>query len=213
MKSLLLLMPFLLAGCQSAPGPGPAARPQPEPSPVAVVPPAAPAHSALEQKIRQQAQFIEALLSQNDALTARLNAPAAGPEPVPAAALPPVPAPVGPEPAAPGASEWPTLAPNADGVIDVAAADVTARPGEPVNPFAVRALANESVREVSLRVGGIIAGPTACAVINDRLVQAGETIETLRVERIDSDAVFLRHGGHDLRLPVSEKTVRVRLPL
>jgi hypothetical protein len=176
-----------------------------------VVPSATPDNTALEQKIRQQAQFIEALLSQNDALTARLNAPAAGPEPVPAAALPPVP--TGPEPVAPGASEWPTLAPNADGVIDVAAADVTARPGEPVNPFAVRALANETVREVSLRVGGIIAGPTACAVINDRLVQAGETIEALRVERIDSDAVVLRHGGHRLRLPVSEKTVRVRLPL
>jgi type II secretory pathway component PulC len=69
------------------------------------------------------------------------------------------------------------------------------------------------MREVSLQVGGIAAGPMACAVINDRLVQVGEIIESLAVERIEPDAVLLRHSGKLLRLPVAEKPTRVRLPL
>ena len=79
--------------------------------------------------------------------------------------------------------------------------------------FTVRTVPPEGMREVSLQVGGIAAGPMACAVINDRLVQVGETIESLAVERIEPDAVLLRHSGKLLRLPVAEKAIRVRLPL
>jgi hypothetical protein len=45
------------------------------------------------------------------------------------------------------------------------------------------------------------------------LVQVGEIVESLAVERIESDAVLLRHSGKLLRLPVAEKAIRVRLPL
>jgi hypothetical protein len=61
----------------------------------------------------------------------------------------------------------------------------------------IRALGNRHIRTPSL----------------DRLVQAGETIESLAVERIEPDAVLLRHSGRLLRLPVTEKATRVRLPL
>ena len=103
--------------------------------------------------------------------------------------------------------------PNADGVIDLAAVTADTKPGEPVNPFAVRTMSAESVREVTLHVSGILAGAVPCAIINDRPVQAGETVESLLLERIEPDAVWLRFAGRRLRLPASEKPVRVRLPL
>lgn len=219
MKYLFASLVIGLAGCQSSPPPialpAPAkAMPpfRPVPSLPVVVP--ASASTGLDLKIRQQAQYIEALISQNDALAAKLAAtntatppPTAVTPPPPEPASLPRPAPVPPPPAEP------TLMPNADNVIDLAAFVVTAKPGEPVNPFTVRAVPPESMREVTVHVGGIVAGPVACAIINDRLVQVGETVESLVVERIEADAVFLRHSGRLLRLPVSEKSARVRLPL
>jgi len=214
MKSLFTLLCLVLTGCQTtAPLPLPE-KPAAEFQPVMTAPPAPP-NPALEQKVRQQAQYIEALISQNDALTSKLTAAATpaqavaslAPEPAPIAAAPPSPLPVQTVPVEPA------LTPNADGVIDLAAAAVDASAGEPVNPFAVRAVLVGAGREVTLHVSGILAGKTPCAVINERLVQTAETVESLTVERIEPDAVWLRYAGQRLRLPVSEKPARVRLPL
>lgn len=183
--------------------------------------------------MRRQAQTIEALLSQNDALAAQLaavkeSAAVSPPSAAPVVPTPPVPAPSMPAPVAvpnsapapasaavaplpPSPTPEPILSPNAEGVIDLTAAPAGA--GEPVNPFTVRAVAKETIREVTIQMGGIVAGPTACAVINDRLVEAGESVESLEVERIEPDAVILRRDGRRLRLPVSEKPVRVRMAL
>jgi hypothetical protein len=235
MKYLLVSLIIGLAGCQSKPDPLvlPApAKPMASnhPLPVPPVVPSAPASAGLEQKIRQQAQYIEALISQNDALTAKLAAAnRATPQPPTIIPLPPPPTPPQPNspqpnspqpnplphpiPVPPPLPPEPTLTPNADNVIDLVAFVVAEKPGEPVNPFTVRTVPPEAMREVTLHVGGIVAGPIACAVINDRLVQVGELIESLAVERIEADAVLLRHSGRLLRLPVSEKSTRVRLPL
>ena len=220
MKYLLVSITIGLAGCQSTPAPSvlpaptkPAATIHPVPTaPVTV---SAPPTVGLELKLRQQAQYIEALISQNDALTAKLAAPnSATPPPPTVIPLAPEPAPLPrPTPATPTPLPEPTLTPNADNVIDLVAFVVTEKPGEPVNPFTVRTVPPEAMREVTLHVGGIVAGPMACAIINDRLVQVGEIIESLAVERIEPDAVLLRHSGRLLRLPVSEKSIRVRLPL
>jgi len=220
MKYLLPLLLVGLAGCQSSPAPS--VLPPPSTPPAALVAPlvrpvapAAPATSGLELKVRQQAQYIEALISQNDALTAKLAATnAATPSAVSTVTPAPEPAPVlrTSTPPLPVSAE-PTLTPNADNVIDLVAAIVTEKSGEPVNPFTVRTVPPEAMREVSLQVGGIVAGPMACAVVNDRLVQVGEIVESLAVERIEPDAVLLRHSGKLLRLPVAEKATRVRLPL
>lgn len=222
MKYLLLVFLVGLAGCQSAPTPS--VLPTPANPPIAIQPmPArpvlspAPVSTGLDLKLRQQAQYIEALISQNDALTAKLAAtsvaapPAVTVVPLPAEPLPLPRPPLAPAPV-PIPAE-PTLTPNADNVIDLVAAVVTEKSGEPVNPFTVRTVPPEAMREVSLHVGGIVAGPMACAVVNDRLVQVGEIVESLAVERIEPDAVLLRHSGKLLRLPVAEKAVRVRLPL
>ncbi len=192
----------------------PVAAIHPLPNPPVMPPP--PASAGLEQRIRQQAQYIEALISQNDALTAKVTAAnGATPPPPTVIPLPPTPAPL-PRPAQvppPPPPSEPTLTPNADNVIDLVAFVVAEKPGEPVNPFVVRTVPPDAMREVTLHVGGIVAGPMACAVINDRLVQVGEIIESLAVERIEVDAVLLRHSGRLLRLPVAEKATRVRLPL
>ncbi len=219
MKYLLVSIVIGLAGCQSKPAPSvlpapakPAAAIAPPPSPAAAPPVSA--SGGLEQKIRQQAQYIEALISQNDALTAKL-AGTNGAAPPPAV-IPPPPEPSPqprPAPVSPAPPPEPTLAPNADNVIDLVAVIVAEKPGEPVNPFTVRTVPPDAMREVTLHVGGIVAGPIACAVINDRLVQVGEIVESLAVERIEADAVLLRHSGLLLRLPVAEKPIRVRLPL
>ena len=79
MKYLLPLLLVGLAGCQSSPAPSVLPVPStPSAAPVAPlvrpVATAAPATSGLELKVRQQAQYIEALISQNDALTAKLTA-------------------------------------------------------------------------------------------------------------------------------------------
>lgn len=216
MKFLLLSIAIGLAGCQSAPAPAvlpastkPVAALPPAPPPQATPP--APTSAGLEQKIRQQSQYIEALISQNDALTAKLAAANNSAPPLPAVTpLPPEPAPQ-PRPTSPAPES--ILTPNADNVIDLVAVIVAEKPGEPVNPFAVRTVPPEARREVTLQVGGIVAGPTACAIINDRFVQARDSIESLAVERIEPDAVLLRHSGRLLRLPIAEKPVRVRLPL
>lgn len=216
MKYFLLSVLLVLAGCQAAQSVSPLpmpARPSvaPQPTPVA---PVAPVAADLAARVRQQAQYIEALLSQNEALKSGLVAK-------PAPTVSPVIAPVGqvstappsvvvPATPSPVAAEEPALVPNADGVIDLTATPTKA--GEPVNPFAVRAAPEGGGREVLVHVSGLIAGPKACAVVNERLVEAGDSVEAFRVERIDPEAVLLRLGERRLRLPLSEKPVRVRLP-
>jgi hypothetical protein len=200
MKYLLLFAGVLLAGCQTAP------MPAADPQPMVVAPPSPPPAEpdrTLERRLRQQAQVIEALISQNDALTARLGQ---APRPAESASR----ATPSTVPADPAKSD-PYLSPNAEGVIDLTA--VGSNSDGAVNPFVVRKLPADATREVSLHVGGIIAGPTKCAVINDRLVQTGEAIESMSVEKIEPDAVFLRREGQRLRLPVSGSTVRVRMAL
>jgi hypothetical protein len=217
MKPILFSILLVLTGCQATPNvPPPPLPPRPpvdlRPAPVALVAPSP--SEPLERKVREQAQYIEALLSQNEALKSGLPAkPAPAVSPGMAqvgqvsAVPPPVVAPVTPSPVA---TEEPALAPNADGVIDLTATTLNA--GEPVNPFAVRTAPDGASREVTLHVSGLIAGPSACAVINERLVQAGDVVEPFRVERVDSESVSVRLGERRLRLPLSEKPVRVRLP-
>lgn len=226
MRFLVPLLLLALCGCRTPapvatlPAPPPPVPVRPPAVPIVVsTPPARPAIAIADPRSRQQAQLVEALINQNEALTARLaalqSAPAATPtvpEPVPVAvqssSLVPVAVPV---PVAVKAE--PTIAPNAEGVIDLAAIEHTGSANEPVNPFAVRTAPGEKTREVSLLVGGIILGKAPCAVVNERLVQAGDTLEGFEVERIEAGAVVVRSGAHRLRLPVSPAPTRVKLAL
>lgn len=214
MKTYLTFFCLILAGCQTAAPVQPpvAAKPLAESRPVAVAP--SDSNSALAQKIRQQAQYIDALISRNEALTAKLANGANSPAPAhalstiePAATVTPVVPPSFPE------APLEMVAPNADGVIDLTAAPADAKSTDNVNPFAIRTAGSGPVREVTLRVSGLLGGKTPCAIINDRLVQVNEAVETLTVERIGEDWVCLQFNGQRLRVPVSDQSVKVKLPL
>lgn len=201
MKSLLLLSLLALDGCQSAP---------PRPEPPVVLPAKEPASPPRDEKLAlqlsRQTQLAEALLSQNEALQAKLFLAAEG-KPVAAAAdtssVPPRQA------SAVEEKGEAAVAPNADGVIDLTAPAAGAETD--ANPFAVRKAAPDSVREVVLQVAGLVGGTRSCAVINDRLVEPGGSIEGFTLVRIEAAAVILQFERWRLRLPLADKPVRVRL--
>ena len=206
---LLILIVALCAGCH-----GVAVR-----KPVSLAPPIASAHSTpdAEAKLAEARKFIGALIEQNDVLREQLRvaleshpqlaAETAAPAPVVAA-----PAPIaGVAPQAQEKSpDLPLATPNAEGLIDLAS---LAHPADvPVNPFTLRASASDPKRELSLLVQGLSSGPNASALINDRVYQVGDSIESLKLERIDPDTVTLRTDAHRIKLTAAEKPTRVRLP-
>ena len=128
-------------------------------------------------------------------------------------ALPPAP-PERPAPATAvtipvAAAAEPALTPNAEGVLDLTA--VT--DGNEPSPFTVRSVGTEATRELSLQLAGVIGGAFPCALVNGRPIQAGDTVESLFVVRVETDAVLLRHEEQLIRLPVSAKPARVRIAL
>ena len=128
-------------------------------------------------------------------------------------ALPPAP-PERPAPATAvtipvAAAAEPALTPNAEGVLDLTA--VT--DGNEPSPFTVRSVGTEATRELSLQLAGVIGGAFPCALVNGRPIQAGDTVESLFVVRVETDAVLLRHEEQHIRLPVSAKPARVRIAL
>ncbi len=225
MKPVLALLFLALCGCRtstpvaSLPAPAPTpVRPPMEPT-VAPPPPVRPTNAMPDPRSRQQAQLIEALINQNEALTARLAALQSAP--VTTSTVPEsVPVTVQSSPVVSVATPAPVpvvtehaIAPNAEGIIDLAAIEHAGSADEPVNPFAVRTAPGEKTREVSLLVGGIILGKAPCAVVNERLVQAGDSLDGFEVERIEAGAVIVRSTVHRLRLPVSPTPTRVKLAL
>lgn len=230
MKSLPLTVALmLLAGCRThAPQLLPLPKPVPEPkaiaAPIKPVPAVTPViNPAIEQRLKQQHQMIEALMSQNDALTAKLSTPVSAPASV-QAPISPKPVAVVETPRVSVVKVTPPLvpvsippavvvfvAPNADGVIDLTV--ISTPSNEPVNPFAVRHLPAEATHEVALQINGIIGGSTPSALVNGRVIQPGEAVESLTLERCETDAAIFRRGEHLLRLPISTQAIRVRLAL
>jgi len=222
MKPLLLSL-LLLAGCQTRPMKLPA--PVPEPLPIAKTPPPPAPPAEAETPLQRATQLVEALTSQNDALAARLRTAesrAAAPAPEsskPEAAVPslaPIPALVAS--AAPGSTTAATtapsdpatwLVPNADGIVDLTAVANESEAG-PVNPFAVRVTPTSAVTETTLTVQGVVRAGKACALVNERLLEVGESVEQCRLTRIEPDAAIFAVGEKTMRLPFGEKPVRVR---
>lgn len=230
MKTNFLLLPLLLlAGCQTPP---PDAKPLPDLPPMpgrtenyagraprdpAPAPRETTCGAPTETNSASPAQVVEALIAQNDALTARLRAlennatgtPTPSATPARTNAEPLAPMESSPRVAAPTPSEIPPLlVPNADGVIDTTARHASGTPG---NPFAVRTLATEAGREIILSFQGIIQGARPCALVNGRVVEAGETIESLRLTRLEPAALILSGDGFAINLPLG--TTKVRLAL
>ena len=99
--------------------------------------------------------------------------------------------------------------PNADGVIDLTTLDA-APPGTLPNPFAIRAPSARAPHELTLAVQGIFSGPSPCALVNERVFEPGDAIESLKITRIEADAIFLKGDDFNLKLPLGDKPVRLR---
>lgn len=112
-------------------------------------------------------------------------------------------------PEAVAAAPEPALSPNAEGVLDLTAVNTDNEP----NPFTVRSAGTEATRELSLQLAGVIGGTVPCALINGRPFQAGDTVESLFVVRVEVDAVLLRHEEQLVRLAVSTKPAHLRVAL
>lgn len=216
--TLFPLLVLVLAGCQTPPTfPRELRRPAPEPRALADAPAPLQPNAALALKLRQQVQLVEALMSQNDALVAQLKAagqrPAeslaepAGPSPT---QLPALPRNVAPAPTPPAEERLALLLPNADGLIDVTAVASGPTDGESANPFAVRTPSSAPARETTLAVQGIMRGARPCAMVNDRPLEIGEAVDTLRLVRIEPDGLVFAAGEFFLKIPLGGKPVRVR---
>lgn len=186
MRVELLMLSLLLSGCQTRPSPIPPPVP-PEPVPTL---------EQQEQALRREQQ-LRALVAHADALeaqvrefgqTKRIEEP---PKDVETS--------IAPSRSVPRAA----VGPNVEGVIDLTT--VVADEG---NPFAVRVLPADAVREANLLVTGIIAG--RCALVNGRTVEVGESVEAFQLLEVEMDAVVLQRDAHVLRLPVGPKATRIR---
>ncbi len=127
-----------------------------------------------------------------------VTAPAAPPQPPPAPALIVDPTPV--------------ILPNADGLIDLTALDA-AKTSDDLNPFAVRTSSGSATRELTLLVSGVVGGDRPSALVNQRPIEVGDRVESLTLERVETDAAVFRNGDRLLRLPVAASAIRIRLAL
>lgn len=201
MKSIWIFFILALAGCHSAPTP-PA-------SPTAPVAPQAappPRESDSEARLQHQRYVIDALLSQQEAWQAQA-APARQPEERKPMRFLPKKAEVSAIPP----TERPALflQPDSGGIIDLTALGKKAT-DESNNPFVV-APAAIPTREVTVSVQGVLPGPNPSAIVNDRPLEVGESLESLRLVRVDADAAFFSVGEQQMRMPLG-RPVRVRLP-
>jgi hypothetical protein len=102
--------------------------------------------------------------------------------------------------------------PNGDYVIELDANLFLAPIPATNNPFVQLYQPPVAFHEVALVIEAALPGPTASAVINDQLYSVGDRLEGLTVYRIAADTVYLRKDAFLLECPVSEKSLKLRLP-
>jgi len=119
-----------------------------------------------------------------------------------------------PASAPPGPGDPSALRPDAQGLIDLAAAE-PAPDDDPIpNPFRAQPAAAQ-IREIRLQVSAVFAAPDpgqGCGVVNGRLVSVGDQVEGLVVAGVTAEAVELRAGDRAVELPLQDQPVRLRLP-
>ena len=106
------------------------------------------------------------------------------------------------------------IRPDADGVLDVAAA-MQARSYDAIpNPFRIRYRPVPPIREVPLVITAVLipARPEdASVVINGQLYSAGDTIEGLKLSAITADGLELRGDDLVLQVPVQDQAPKLRI--
>jgi hypothetical protein len=122
----------------------------------------------------------------------------------------PIPAPEYSEPLPPV-----LVAPNADGLIDLATLNLPEAGEALPNPFRIRWHPPTTTREAILTVESVLVqnrADSACVCINGRIFSLGETIEGLTLIAISDDALELRRGRLTVRCPIGDQPLRLTLP-
>jgi hypothetical protein len=164
-------------------------------------------------------RLIAALTEENMSLLAQVQAKPAS---QPAA---PTPAPAGPaaEPSlkkgddpAPAVtaneSHLNIIAPNDDYVIELDPNLYVAPEPATTNPFVQLYQPPVAWRELTVQISAAVPGPKPTAIIDGEPYSVGDRFKDLTVYRVEADTVYLRKDSVLLACPVSERTLRLRLP-
>ena len=67
-------------------------------------------------------------------------------------------------------------------------------------------------RELAIHVSAAVPGPKPTAIIDGEPYSVGDRFKDLTVYRVEADTVYLRKDSFLLACPVSERTLKLRLP-
>jgi len=181
-----------------------------------------PAEAELSSLALRSERTIAALTEENELLQTQLKvlrraAPTPAPKDQGAQASAPTPtitasAKIEPQPDPVEDEHLNLLTPNSDNVIEIDPNLFVAPVQTTNNPFVQLYQPPVTTHEIELVVSAAIPGPNPSAIINDVACGVGDRIKEFTVSRIESDTVYLRKDSFLLACPVSEKTLKVRLP-
>ncbi len=107
-----------------------------------------------------------------------------------------------------------SLAPNADGLVDLTGIGRTEATDAIPNPFRLRYHPAGATREFHLAIDSVLIGDRpqdAAAIINCRICAPGDTLGGLKITRIAADGLDFLANGIRVRLPIRERDLTLRL--
>ena len=104
------------------------------------------------------------------------------------------------------------MTPNGDYVIELDPNFFVTPSPTTTNPFVQLYQPPVTLHDLDLVVSAAVPGPNPSAIINDEPYSLGDRFKELTVYRIDADTVYLRKDSFLLACPVSQKTLKLRLP-
>ena len=104
------------------------------------------------------------------------------------------------------------IAPNDDYVIELDPNLFVAPAPATTNPFVQLYRPPVAWREWAIQVSAAVPGPKPTAIIDGEPYSVGDHFKDLTVFRVEADTVYLRKDSFLLACPVSERTLKLRLP-
>jgi hypothetical protein len=178
-----------------------------------------PTETELAAMVARSQRVISALTEENQDLLAQVRENPAGPPATraqasaDAAANPPSKSQTGAIPAA-GSEDGRlnVIAPNDDYVIALDPNLFVAPAPTTTNPFVQLYQPPVAWRELAIQVSAAVPGPKPTAIIDGDPYSVGDRYKDLTVYRVEADTVYLRKDSFLLACPVSERTLKLRLP-
>jgi hypothetical protein len=104
------------------------------------------------------------------------------------------------------------ITPNDDYVIELDPNLFVAPAPATTNPFVQLYQPPVTWREMAIQVSAAVPGPKPTAIIDGEPYSVGDRYKDLTVYRVEADTVYLRKDSFLLACPVSERTLKLRLP-